>query len=132
MSEERVAHLMYCTDFENRKDEITKQLLEAAETAGFMALVDHGVTIEDIENQFAMSKAFFALPKEVKGRIPHDFRTNNGWEYYVGTCPLPPEESTHGARLTRRTGPTVPGSKDDRDRRPKRIVLAPASIPVAK
>lgn len=74
---------MYCTDFENRKDEITKQLLKAAETAGFMALVDHGVTIEDIENQFAMSKAFFALPKEVKGRIPHDFRTNNGWEYYV-------------------------------------------------
>lgn len=71
------------TDFENRKDEITKQLLEAAETAGFLTLVDHGISIEDIEKQFAMSKAFFALPKEVKGQIPHDFRTNNGWEYYV-------------------------------------------------
>lgn len=77
-------------DFENRKDEITKQLVEAAETAGFLTLVDHGISIKDIESQFAMSKAFFDLPKDVKGRIPHDYRTNNGWEYYVGACPTPP------------------------------------------
>ncbi|CAI7615976.1 hypothetical protein PCG10_000249 [Penicillium crustosum] len=68
-------------DFESRKEEITKQLVEGAETAGFFTLVDHGITIEEIENQFALSKAFFALPREIKGKIPHGLHTNNGWEY---------------------------------------------------
>lgn len=58
-----------------------------------MALVDHGITKEEIESQFAMSKAFFDLPKEVKGQIPHDFRTNNGWEYYVCSPARPPDRA---------------------------------------
>ncbi|VUC32429.1 unnamed protein product [Clonostachys rosea] len=68
-------------DFESRKEEITKELLAAAETAGFFSLVDHGITVEEINNQFALSKAFFDLPQEVKARIPHSLETNNGWEY---------------------------------------------------
>lgn len=55
--------------------------MEAAETAGFLTLVDHGITIEEIEKQFAISKAFFDLPPEVKGKTPHSNVTNNGWEY---------------------------------------------------
>jgi isopenicillin N synthase-like dioxygenase len=47
-------------------------------------LVDHGITIEEIEAQFAISKSFFDLPLEVKGKTPHDKSTNNGWEYKVG------------------------------------------------
>ncbi|EON97866.1 putative gibberellin 20- protein [Phaeoacremonium minimum UCRPA7] len=68
-------------DFEARKEQITKELVEAAETAGFFTLVDHGITIEEIESQFALSRKFFDLPQEIKARIPHDIRTNNGWEY---------------------------------------------------
>jgi isopenicillin N synthase-like dioxygenase len=70
-------------DFESRKDEITKELLAAAETAGFLSLVDHGITIEEINRQFELSRAYFSLPHEVKGRIPHSIKTNNGWEYKV-------------------------------------------------
>ena len=70
-------------DFESRKEEITKELVEAAETAGFFTLVDHGITIDEIEAQFALSKKFFDLPQEVKAKIPHDIKTNNGWEYKV-------------------------------------------------
>ncbi|KAF2642454.1 Clavaminate synthase-like protein [Massarina eburnea CBS 473.64] len=68
-------------NFDTRKDEITQQLVEAAEKTGFFTLVDHGITIDDINSQFAKSEAYFALPHEVKARIPHDIRTNNGWEY---------------------------------------------------
>ncbi|GKZ35528.1 hypothetical protein AbraIFM66950_006190 [Aspergillus brasiliensis] len=68
-------------DFEERKDEITEQLVHAAETAGFLTLVDHGITVEEIERQFAISKSFFDLPADVKGKTPHSNVTNNGWEY---------------------------------------------------
>jgi isopenicillin N synthase-like dioxygenase len=59
-------------------------LIAAAENAGFFMLVDHGITIEEIERQFSISKNFFDLPAEVKGKTPHDTKTNNGWEYKVG------------------------------------------------
>ncbi|KAH8675237.1 leucoanthocyanidin dioxygenase [Ilyonectria robusta] len=68
-------------NFESRRDEIIKELLAAAETAGFFTLVDHGISIEEINAQFALSREYFNLPQEVKGRIPHDIKTNNGWEY---------------------------------------------------
>jgi isopenicillin N synthase-like dioxygenase len=68
-------------DFENRKEEITKQLVEAAELAGFFTLVDHGITKDEIESEFKVSREFFALPPEVKGKTPHSTSDNNGWEY---------------------------------------------------
>jgi hypothetical protein len=70
-------------DFEQRKDEITAQLIEAAEYAGFFTLIDHDISKEEIEAQFSISKAFFDLPADVKGKTPHDTKTNNGWEYKV-------------------------------------------------
>ncbi|TPX12901.1 uncharacterized protein E0L32_006781 [Thyridium curvatum] len=78
---ERFVPSISLKDFDNRKDEIKTQLLEAAEYAGFFTLVDHGISVEEIERQFAISRAFFALPQEVKGKTPHDTTTNNGWEY---------------------------------------------------
>ncbi|KAL2825770.1 leucoanthocyanidin dioxygenase [Aspergillus cavernicola] len=69
-------------DYENRREEITQQLVEAAETAGFLTLVDHGITVEEINAQFSLSKTFFDLPLDVKAKIPHSLSTNNGWEYY--------------------------------------------------
>lgn len=58
-------------------------MLEACEHTGFLTLVDHGITVDEINDQFALSKAFFDLSDEVKAKIPHDVKTNNGWEYKV-------------------------------------------------
>src|SRR5690242_5448416 len=68
-------------DFDHRKEEITKQLVDAAEHAGFFTLVDHGISVDEIEAQFSISKTFFDLSPETKGKTPHDKSTNNGWEY---------------------------------------------------
>ncbi|RFU30466.1 hypothetical protein B7463_g5878, partial [Scytalidium lignicola] len=80
---ERVIPIISLKDFDNRKEEITKQLVEAAEHAGFFTLIEHGISKEDIESQFEISKNFFDLPANVKGIVPHDTKTNNGWEYKV-------------------------------------------------
>ncbi|KAH8698971.1 leucoanthocyanidin dioxygenase [Talaromyces proteolyticus] len=78
---DRLVPIISLKDFVNRKEEITKQLVKAAETAGFLTLVDHGITVDEIEKQFAISKSFFDLPAESKGKTPHDSKSNNGWEY---------------------------------------------------
>ncbi|KAJ9157259.1 Oxoglutarate/iron-dependent dioxygenase [Pleurostoma richardsiae] len=67
-------------DYDDRKDEIMNQLMEASETSGFFTLVDHGISVEEIEEQFAIAQVFFALPAETKELIPHDVSTNNGYE----------------------------------------------------
>ena len=76
------ANLLY-TDFENRKAEITQQLINATENSGFLTLIDHGISMQEIETQFATSKAFFDLPHDVKGKTPHSFEDMTGWEYMV-------------------------------------------------
>ncbi|KGO48630.1 Oxoglutarate/iron-dependent dioxygenase [Penicillium expansum] len=78
---ERFVPVISLKDFDERKEEIISQLLNAAEYAGFFTLVDHGISKEEIEAQFAISKAFFDLPPEDKAKTPHDPKTNNGWEY---------------------------------------------------
>lgn len=75
--------LMRKSDFDTRKAEIIQQLLKASETIGFFSLVDHGITVDEINAQFEISKAYFKLPHEVKGEIPHRLETNDGWEYKV-------------------------------------------------
>jgi isopenicillin N synthase-like dioxygenase len=39
-------------DFESRVDEITKELIHAAETDGFFCLTHHGISTEAIENVY--------------------------------------------------------------------------------
>jgi isopenicillin N synthase-like dioxygenase len=77
-----VAHPLR-TDFENRKEEITQQLVEAAESTGFFALVDHVLSVEEIERQFALSKVFFAHGMEIKNKTPYDTSTSLGYENKV-------------------------------------------------
>jgi isopenicillin N synthase-like dioxygenase len=73
------------SDFEQRRDEITAKLIEAAENDGFFTLVDHGISKSEIEAQFSISKTFFDLPAEIKSKTAHDPITNSGWEYKVSS-----------------------------------------------
>jgi isopenicillin N synthase-like dioxygenase len=66
-------------DFENRIDEITRQLIHAAETDGFFSLRDTEITIPEIDAIFATSESFFALPDDVKATVPFTHK-NVGWE----------------------------------------------------
>ncbi|KAJ5497653.1 Oxoglutarate/iron-dependent dioxygenase [Penicillium expansum] len=66
-------------DFEDRIDEITDQLIQAAENVGFFTLTGHGISKEDIESMFAISKTFFDLPDDVKATVPWN-PNNVGWE----------------------------------------------------
>ena len=73
------------TDFDARREEITTQLVEAAENSGFFMLIDHGISIEEINYQFGISKSFFDQTKDVKSRTPYDLNFGLGWEYKAQT-----------------------------------------------
>ncbi|KAJ5895011.1 hypothetical protein N7495_006702 [Penicillium taxi] len=66
-------------DFENRIEELTAELIDAAENVGFFTLVNHGITKEDVDAIFATSKSFFDLPDEAKATVPWN-ANNVGWE----------------------------------------------------
>lgn len=66
-------------DFESRIDEITAQLVHAAETDGFFGVVDHGIPLSDIESMFETSASFFSLPNSTKLSVPMDGK-NSGYE----------------------------------------------------
>lgn len=69
------------SDFEARKSEIADQLWTASTQIGFFQLVNHGITQEQIDEAFDMTARFFALPHEVKAKLPMLKGTNWGWEY---------------------------------------------------
>jgi isopenicillin N synthase-like dioxygenase len=66
-------------DFENRVEEITAQLIHAAETDGFFGLTNHGISVTEIENMFETSSSFFSLPDDTKATVPFS-HLNAGWE----------------------------------------------------
>jgi isopenicillin N synthase-like dioxygenase len=66
-------------DFPTRINEITTQLLSAAETDGFFGLINHGISLEEIETMFTTSATFFSLPDTVKRTVPFS-HLNSGWE----------------------------------------------------
>lgn len=66
-------------DFDARIDNITNELIDAAENVGFFTIVDHGLLAEEIEEMFLNSQRFFALPDEVKATVPWS-PNNAGWE----------------------------------------------------
>lgn len=68
------------SDFENRRAEITEQLWRAAREVGFFQLVNHGIDLAEVRRAFKMSEAFFALPEQVKARLPLKKGCNAGWE----------------------------------------------------
>ncbi|KAI2602045.1 leucoanthocyanidin dioxygenase [Hypoxylon sp. NC1633] len=80
MAERRVPAISL-RDFDNRKHEIIAQLVDAAENSGFFTLIDHAITVEEIEAQFALSKTFFSLPSATKRETKFDSTTSLGYEY---------------------------------------------------
>lgn len=67
-------------NYSTRIDEITKQLVDAAENVGFFCVVDHGIPASDIDAIFSQSARFFALPDPVKAKVPFSSAHNAGWE----------------------------------------------------
>ncbi|PYH70175.1 Clavaminate synthase-like protein [Aspergillus vadensis CBS 113365] len=57
-------------DFDQRIDEITAELVNAAENVGFFTLVDHGISVSEIENMFSTAQRFFSLPDDIKATVP--------------------------------------------------------------
>jgi isopenicillin N synthase-like dioxygenase len=66
-------------NFNDRIDEITTQLVHAAETDGFFSITDTGITAAEIDDIFKTSESFFALPDNVKTTVPFTHK-NVGWE----------------------------------------------------
>jgi isopenicillin N synthase-like dioxygenase len=69
------------SDFAPRKAEIADQLWRASTDIGFFQLVNHGIPQEQIDEAFATTERFFALPHETKAQYPLGKGTNAGWEY---------------------------------------------------
>ena len=69
------------SDFKARKGEIADQLWQASTDIGFFQIVNHGIPQEQIDEAFAMTERFFALPHEIKAQYPLGKGTNAGWEY---------------------------------------------------
>ncbi|MDG4648457.1 2-oxoglutarate and iron-dependent oxygenase domain-containing protein [Roseibacterium sp. SDUM158017] len=73
--------LIDLSDYEDRKPRIADALWQAATTLGLFQLTGHGIPIASIEEAFALSEAFFALPEHRKAALPLRPGTNAGWEF---------------------------------------------------
>ncbi|WP_339805221.1 2-oxoglutarate and iron-dependent oxygenase domain-containing protein [uncultured Marinobacter sp.] len=69
------------TDFDQRRQEITDQLWQAATDVGFFQLANHGLDVAQVKRAFALSEAFFALPEDQKQHFPLKEGLNSGWEF---------------------------------------------------
>lgn len=67
-------------DYANRIEEITSQLVDAAEHIGFYNIVDHGIHRSDVDAIFEESALFFSLSDDVKSNVPFTSAHNAGWE----------------------------------------------------
>ncbi|UYF99770.1 isopenicillin N synthase family dioxygenase [Halomonas sp. GD1P12] len=68
-------------DFETRRDEISRELWQAASEVGFFQLVNHGLETEEIRQAFRLSERFFQLPEQEKNRYALKKGQNAGWEF---------------------------------------------------
>ena len=75
--------LIDMNNFEARKTEIADQLWQASSDIGFFQVINHGIAQEQIDEAFDMTERFFALPHEVKAKLPLLKGTNVGWEYQI-------------------------------------------------
>ena len=76
---DRIIPRISLANYEDRIDDITAQLIRAAETDGFFSLTDTEITVPEINAVFATSESFFALPDDVKAAVPFTHK-NVGWE----------------------------------------------------
>jgi isopenicillin N synthase-like dioxygenase len=112
--------LIDLSDFDARKPEIAEDLWQAATGLGLFQLTGHGIPLEQIEEAFALSEAFFAQPHAVKETMPLRPGTNAGWEFKAQIRPstgTPDQKESY--QITRPNmeglwpGPTaLPGFRD--------------------
>jgi isopenicillin N synthase-like dioxygenase len=67
-------------DFDSRIDDITSQLVVAAEHVGFFCIVDHGISRSTVDKIFDQSARFFGQDDSVKATVPFSPQHNAGWE----------------------------------------------------
>lgn len=84
---ERDVPVIDISDYFARKPEITEELWQAATDIGFFQLTGHGIPETLIDEAFALSAGFFALPEDTKQRYPLKPGTNAGWEYKAQVRP---------------------------------------------
>lgn len=77
---ERAIPTISLRDFESRADEITRELVDAAENVGFFCIVDHGISRSTVDHMFDNAALFFGQIDEVKARVPFNPKKNAGWE----------------------------------------------------
>jgi isopenicillin N synthase-like dioxygenase len=68
-------------NFEARKPEIADQLWQASTDIGFFQVINHGIAQAQIDEAFEMTERFFALPHDVKAKLPLLKGSNAGWEF---------------------------------------------------
>ncbi|ODO06082.1 hypothetical protein L198_01312 [Cryptococcus wingfieldii CBS 7118] len=66
-------------DFDARRHEIIKELMDASTNVGFFTLQNHGISPTTIASAFALSQSFFALPDSTKSKTALNGK-NAGWE----------------------------------------------------
>ncbi|CAI7668522.1 unnamed protein product [Penicillium viridicatum] len=76
---DRVIPRISIHDFEDRIEEITDQLIQAAENVRFFTLIDRGIFKDHVGSMFAILKSFFDLPDDVKATVPWN-PNNVGWK----------------------------------------------------
>ncbi|PWW79697.1 Clavaminate synthase-like protein [Tuber magnatum] len=68
-------------NFAERKHEIAKEIIHAAENNGFFILENQeSPSVAEIEEMFALSERFFRLPQTTKSKTPFIRAENTGWE----------------------------------------------------
>lgn len=108
------------SDFDTRKPLIAEELWQAATTLGLFQLTGHGIPLSQIEDAFALSEAFFALPHDHKAQMPLRPGTNAGWEFKSQIRPstgTPDQKESYQITLPRMDGlwpdpAAIPGFRD--------------------
>lgn len=84
---QREVPIIDLSDFDNRREAITQALWDAATQVGFFQLTNHGIATPEIQQAFALSEAFFALPESSKARYHLKEGQNAGWEFMTQVRP---------------------------------------------
>ncbi|KAK9800222.1 hypothetical protein WJX73_000265 [Symbiochloris irregularis] len=58
------------SDFDRRRSEIQKQLMDAAQGTGFFYISGHGIVQSLIDEAYGQADSFFQLPHDAKDRLP--------------------------------------------------------------
>jgi isopenicillin N synthase-like dioxygenase len=111
--------LIDMNNFEARKPEIADQLWQASSDIGFFQVINHGIAQAQIDEAFEMTERFFALPHEVKVKLPLLKGTNVGWEFKSQVRPstgTPDQKESYQITLPRMQdlwpdGQVLPGFK---------------------